>query len=85
VKEMDVEKILDKCRERRGLPKELRHRTFREFGLFMADMVDYLVFGLESEDKDIRKFQKKINREKWDAEDFKTYVKLFEKFWLEEV
>jgi hypothetical protein len=77
----DVGEILDECRVLRGLPQELRHRTFFEFGGFIQDMVDYLVFGELSKDADIREFQKKIDRSEWDPEDFSTYVKLFHEYW----
>jgi len=77
----DVGEILDECRALRGLPQELRHRTFFEFGGFIRDMVDYLVFGELSKDADIREFQKKVDRSEWDPEKFETYVKLFHEFW----
>jgi len=77
----DIVKVLDKCREMRGLPEGLRHRVFYDFGVFLQEMVDYLVFGLLSEDSDIRKFQEKIDAAKYNAEDFETYVELFEKFY----
>jgi len=76
-----VEEILDECRQMRGLPEELRHRTFYEFGAFLQDMVNFLVFGEYSKDKDLKEFQEKINREKWNPEDFNTYLKLFYQFW----
>jgi hypothetical protein len=77
----EIIKKLDKCRELRGLPKRLSHRTFFEFGCFLQEMVDFLVFGRLSEDKDMRNFQKSLNRKNLDAEDFNTYVDLFVKYW----
>jgi len=82
---MNIEKILDKCRERRGLPEQLKHRIFYEFGGFIQDMVDFLIWGKYSDDPDIKEFQKTIDANNYNAEKFETYVKLFEKFWLGEV
>ena len=50
------------------------------FGCFLQDMVNYLVFGEFSRDEEIREFQKTIDREKYDPEDFSTYLDLFEKY-----
>jgi hypothetical protein len=80
-KTKNVEKCLDECRKLRGLPEELRHRVFYDFGFFLQEMVDYLVWGLQSEDLDIRRFQEKIDATEYDAESFETYVRLFEAFY----
>ena len=77
----DVHEVLDECRVLRGIPEQLRHRTFIEFGAFIRDMVDFLVFGIHSNDKDVRKFQDTLNRMEWNPEDFNTYIRLFHLFW----
>jgi len=77
----DVHEVLDECRVLRGIPEQLRHRTFIEFGAFLRDMVDFLVFGEYSEDADVKEFQKKIDRNGWNPEDFNTYIQLFHLFW----
>jgi 3-methyladenine DNA glycosylase Tag len=80
----DLEAVFERCREMRDLPEELRHRVFYDFGFFVQEMVDYLVWGKLSEDSDIRRFQKKIDASKYNAERFESYIELFEKFyeWL---
>ena len=80
-KECIIQKKLDECRKLRGLPEELRHRIFYEFGSFIRDMVDFLVFGKYSNDTDTKEFQKTLDRNKYNAEEFETYIELFEKFW----
>ncbi len=81
----DVEKTIERCRKMRDLPEGLRHRVFYDFGFFLQEMADYLIWGKISKDKDIREFQKTIDVNKYDAEKFDTYIELFEKFyeWLE--
>jgi hypothetical protein len=81
IKKSDIQERLDKCRKLRGLPEQLRHRTFQEFGDFIRDMADFLVFGVYSNNPDTKEFQKTIDRNKYNAEEFETYVELFEKFW----
>jgi hypothetical protein len=81
IKKSDIQERLDKCRELRDLPEELRHRTFYEFGGFIQDMVLFLVWGKYSRDPDTREFQRTIDRNKYNAEEFETYIGLFEKFW----
>jgi hypothetical protein len=77
----EIIKKLDKCRKLRGLTKELSHRTFFEFGYFLQEMVDFLVFDRLSDSADLRNFQKSLDKEKLDREDFNTYVDLFVKYW----
>jgi hypothetical protein len=79
--EEEIIKKLDKCRKLRGLTKELSHRTFFEFGHFLQEMVDFLVFDRLSDSADLRNFQKSLDKEKLDREDFNTYVDLFVKYW----
>ena len=78
-----IGEILDECRKMRNLPEELRHRTFVEFGFFIKDMVDFFVWNVYSDDNLVRKFQKKIekNKGKYNPEKFGTYVELFHQFW----
>jgi len=78
-----IEEVLDECRKMRGLPEELRHRTFVEFGIFVKEMVDFLIWGVYSNDTFIKEFQKKIvkNKGKYNPEEFDTYVELFQQFW----
>jgi len=83
MQDSEIEEILDECRKLRGLTDDLRHRTFGEFGWFLQDMVDFLIFNKTSEDEGLAKFQKAI-KEKQDSykpEDFKTYVGLFKEYW----
>jgi hypothetical protein len=77
----EIIKKLDRCRELRGLPKQLSHRTFFEFGGFLQEMVDFLVFNKLSKEEDMRNFQKGLDTKKLDPEDFNTYVDLFLKYW----
>jgi hypothetical protein len=77
----EIIKKLDRCRKLRGLPKQLSHRTFFEFGYFLQEMVEFLVFDRLSKDKDMRNFQKSLNKKKLDRENFNTYVDLFVKYW----
>jgi hypothetical protein len=79
--ENKIIKKLEKCRRLRGLPKNLSHRTFYEFGRFLQEMVYFLVFGVFSYEKDLKNFQMSLNREKLNAEDFNTYVDLFLEYW----
>jgi hypothetical protein len=81
MKDEKIIKKLEKCRRLRGLPKNLSHRTFYEFGRFLQEMVDFLVFGVLSYEKDLKNFQMSLNREKLNAEDFNTYVDLFLEYW----
>ena len=74
-----IERI-EKIAEKHGYLKQLRHRLYYLFGCFLQDMVNYLVFGELSTDEEIREFQKTIDREKCDPEDFNTYLDLFEKY-----
>lgn len=78
---MNAEKILNKCRELRNLPPKLSHRIFKEFGEFLSDMVDFLVFDRESGNQFFRAFQRRIKKEKLDPEKFETYLKLFLEYW----
>jgi len=76
------EKILDECRKLRNLPPKLSHRIFKEFGEFLSDMVDFLVFDKESGNQFFRAFQKRIKKKKkLDPEKFETYLNLFLEYW----
>lgn len=82
--EGEIMQKLDRARMLRGLPLKLRHRTYVEFAHFMIDMIRYLVYGEESSDELVAKFQKGINRESYSwqhVQDFRTYVDLFLKYW----
>jgi hypothetical protein len=80
----DVEEVFNRCMEINGFPDELRHRFYYNFGVFLQDMVNYLIWGQLSEDKILSEFQKTIDTSKYDPEKFETYLELFEKFyeWL---
>jgi hypothetical protein len=81
----DIERVFIKCQKIRGLPNQLRHRVFLDFGYFIREMVDFLIFGITSVDKDIKRFQSRIIKDvlkgKYNPEEFETYVKLFYEFY----
>jgi hypothetical protein len=77
----DAGKVFERCMEISGFPEELKHRVFFNFGFFLQEMVNYLVWGHLSEDSVLRDFQKQIDAKKYDAEKFDTYLELFEKFY----
>jgi len=69
-----------------GFSEEMKHRVFYRFGVFLQEMVNYLVWGQLSEDDILRDFQKEIDVSNYNTEDFNTYLELFEKFyeWMDE-
>lgn len=76
-----VDKILDECRKRRNLTENLRHRTFHEFGYFLSDMTEFLIFGEYSKDPSVKQFQDSLDRKQFDAEKLITYANLFLDYW----
>jgi hypothetical protein len=81
----EIQEKFYKCAKIRGIldNKELMHRVYFHFAYFLEQMINYLVWDEESEDEEIRAFQKTINKEyyKRRRESFKTYVYLFLKFY----
>ena len=82
-KDMDIEEKIEYCAKLRGVYPFLVHRTIFEFGRFLQDMADFLVFGSESDDVLIRQFQRELESEKrrLDPEKFSAYIDLFVEFW----
>jgi mannose-1-phosphate guanylyltransferase len=76
-----IEKMIEKCMEISGYPEELKHRFYYNFGIFLQDMVNYLVWKQLSEDSILREFQKTINVNDYNPEKFETYLELFMKFY----
>ncbi len=79
----NIEQVLDECRKLRNLNESSRHRTFYEFGNFLQDMVDFLIFGEISKDEELARFQEDIatQRKEYNAENFATYISLFQEYW----
>jgi len=61
----------------------VEHRTIYEFGLFLADMADFLTSGRVSESRNVARLQRALERvrdeipEVLDPEDMCTYIMLF--------
>jgi len=77
----DAEKVFERCAEISNIPEGLKHRIFYNFGVFLQDMVEYFIWCKFSEDTVLRDFQKEIDINKYDPENFDTYLELFEKFY----
>lgn len=85
---------LDSCRMMRGIQPELSHRTYAEFGHFLLNMTDFLVWHEPCpEDGDLYAFQLSISEKvcadrpkderppQYDPDNFMTYVDLFVEYW----
>jgi hypothetical protein len=81
----EIQEKFYKCAKIRGIldNKELMHRVYFHFAYFLEQMINYLVWDEESEDEEIKAFQKTINKGYYEKrrESFKTYVDLFLKFY----
>lgn len=76
---MEYKELLEECATERGV-YPVQHRSYYEFGWFLQEMVDLLVFGRFSKDEKLNEFQQQIDWNGKDAQDFDTYFELFKEW-----
>jgi len=78
-----LDRIIEMCAELRGV-KGLSWKTIIEFGAFLIDMANFLVYDEYSKDRTLARFQAMLRGIKdkyidlYNPADIDTYIKLFE-------
>lgn len=82
-----IRNVIEMCTELRNV-RGLEPRTIFEFGAFLQDMFNYMMFDMRSNDRYLRRFQAMLRKvedrfgDLYDPFDIETYVRLFEFYCL---
>jgi len=58
----------------------MKNRAISEFGFFVKEMQDFLVFGDYSESQSLKEFQQSIDPDKYKGSNWSNYVELFKDY-----